>query len=653
MMVRRMLGVPMMGSALVLFGLLYVTQNELYFYAGLCLGVLSIVVVYLSLRQLDRNLILVQKDVTGSIRKELFNDGSNQIVTTKHVDDYLKNAATFVRHIANGNYNHDYPGMGQSVLHLNAGTLSGELVRMKASMIDVSSQEQQRNWAAVGVAKFSEIVRAQNKSFDQILDTFICELVRYMKANQGGIFVLTDVQGDENLELRACYAYERKKFLKKTVGLGEGLVGQAFLEGEVTFMKEIPKEYISITSGLGQATPSCLILVPLKNHQDKEGVLELASFQVWRQFEIDFLVQVAAILGSAINAIKVNERTQKLLVESREQGEQLQRQEETLRQNLEELHATQEVVERKSREAIAQNGKLNAVLDSAVDAILTSNEKGIIETINNAGVKLFGYDADQIIGKHVDLIVAPAHQDHQEVSFKDFLLKQHGAGKTQKLDAVKSDGVMFPAEFSVNSADLGDARIYTLIVRDISDRVKAEHDQLQYIEELQAQEEELKQNMEELQATQDEIQRQMEQTAKLNRELDARVVALNTSTIMSESDLFGTITYINDKFCEVSQYTREELIGKPHKTVRHPDMPKEVFKAMWTSIKKGEVFRGIVKNRRKDGTHYWVDAVISPVLDDDRNPIKYIGVRYVIEDEDLATRLYEQQLDQMNITARV
>ena len=111
-------------------------------------------------------------------------------------------------------------------------------------------------------------------------------------------------------------------------------------------------------------------------------------------------------------------------------------------------------------------------------------------------------------------------------------------------------------------------------------------------------------------------------------ELKVRTDIMNLTSIVSEADLKGDILCINEKFCQVSQYTREELIGKPHNTTRHPDMPKEVFKEMWSTIGRGNIFRGIVKNRAKDGTPYYVDAVIAPILGDNGKPVNYLGVRY-------------------------
>lgn len=112
------------------------------------------------------------------------------------------------------------------------------------------------------------------------------------------------------------------------------------------------------------------------------------------------------------------------------------------------------------------------------------------------------------------------------------------------------------------------------------------------------------------------------------REIDARMKLVDELCIVSETDLKGYITYVNDKHCEVSQYTREELVGSNQNIVRHPDMPKELFKELWGTIGKGKIFRGPVKNMRKDGTPYYVDGIFAPVLGPNGKPVKYLGVRY-------------------------
>ena len=117
---------------------------------------------------------------------------------------------------------------------------------------------------------------------------------------------------------------------------------------------------------------------------------------------------------------------------------------------------------------------------------------------------------------------------------------------------------------------------------------------------------------------------------EVESELKVRTDIMNVTSIVSEADKKGDIVTVNEKFIEVSKYNRSELIGQPHNTTRHPDMPKDVFKQLWSTIGRGDIFRGVIKNRAKDGTPYYVDAVVAPILGENGKPMKYLGVRYDI-----------------------
>jgi methyl-accepting chemotaxis protein len=134
------------------------------------------------------------------------------------------------------------------------------------------------------------------------------------------------------------------------------------------------------------------------------------------------------------------------------------------------------------------------------------------------------------------------------------------------------------------------------------------------------------------QAAQAELQARL---AAAQAELQVRTDIMNVTSIVSEADKKGDILSVNEKFLQVSKYPRAELIGHGHNTTRHPDMPKEVFKQMWQTIGRGEIFRGVVKNRAKDGTPYYVDAVIAPILGENGKPMKYLGVRYDITEAEI------------------
>lgn len=132
-----------------------------------------------------------------------------------------------------------------------------------------------------------------------------------------------------------------------------------------------------------------------------------------------------------------------------------------------------------------------------------------------------------------------------------------------------------------------------------------------------------------------DIEALKKELAQTKQELEVRSDIMDLTSIVSFADLKGDIVTVNDKFVEVSKYGRDELIGQPHNTTRHPDMSKQTFKEVWSTIKRGKTFRGVIKNRAKDGTPYYVDAVIAPFIGERGKPTKYLGVRYDITEQEL------------------
>ncbi len=284
-----------------------------------------------------------------------------------HVVDSLKKKASFSDEIAQG---HLYTQLQVVSQH---DVLGHSLLNMQHKLQQIAEADRQRSWTAEGLAKFNEILRSVT-DFEALCNTVLAQIIQHLQASQGALFVTRHNEPEEVwLELAACYAFNRKKYLTGRVLPGEDLVGQAYLEGEVIHLKSVPAHASRITSGLIEAKPSTILIIPLKINHTVEGVLELASFKEYATGEIDFLVKVAEDIASTLASAKINERTRQLLLESQQQAEELKAQEEEMRQNMEEMQATQEEVQRNERTYRLQIQQLQEALDTRPNPAAESN----------------------------------------------------------------------------------------------------------------------------------------------------------------------------------------------------------------------------------------------------------------------------------------
>jgi putative methionine-R-sulfoxide reductase with GAF domain len=226
--------------------------------------------------------------------------------------------------------------------------------------------EEKRNWIAKGLSQFGDLLRGDlNERFYQQLTS---SLVRFMKINQAGVYIVEEGDDEEKyINLKSCYAFDRNKFLEKKIKIGHGLIGQCYLEKERIFLREVPASYINITSGLGDATPKCILIVPMVQDTNVEGIIELASFHVLEEHEIEFVQKLAESLAAFVASNRINMKTKLLLEKFQQQSEELRAQEEEMRQNMEEMQATQEEIHRTEQEYVQRIAELELELEKNRD----------------------------------------------------------------------------------------------------------------------------------------------------------------------------------------------------------------------------------------------------------------------------------------------
>ena len=206
--------------------------------------------------------------------------------------------------------------------------------------------------------KFNGILRDHLQNKQRFYDLTLKLLMDCVGAETGVLHIAADnPDGKTVLKSQSCYAFDRKKFIRKELLPGEGPAGQAYLEAETVYLTDIPADYPKIGSATGRALPRNIVIIPLKYSKKVLAVVELAGFRIADSGDVSLAEQVGENIASALSSLHANERAAYLLRKSQTNEERLQAQAEELRQSLEELHATQEEMLRKQSELSEANRK--------------------------------------------------------------------------------------------------------------------------------------------------------------------------------------------------------------------------------------------------------------------------------------------------------
>jgi PAS domain S-box-containing protein len=476
-------------------------------------------------------------------------------------------ATTFARQIGEGVYNSALESMN------SREGLGKALIDMRAKLQAVAEEERKRNWTIAGVARFSDLLRDyQNASLAEISYAVVQHTVKYLGANQGGVYLLNDEQEhDPHIQLTACYAYEKKKYLQQRIEPGQGLVGQCLLENESVYLTEIPDNYLKITSGLGEATPRNILLVPVKSNDQTHGVLEIASFTPLEPYQVALVETVCGSFAALLSATRVNLRTRKLLDESQKITEELRAKEEVLRQNSEELLATQEELSKKVQEIEKESALIQSIVEAInkTNAALELDMDGNIIDVNEIYVSLMEYTREELIGSSEKKYVAADELD---------------SGRYDMMwDSIRT-GAFNSGEYrrvSKSGKELWLTGTYSPIY-DISGKA---YKIMQFA-----------------QFTTEQKERELELTSKIN--------AINQAIAMLDVDPDGVISAANPCFMKEFHFKRSDLRNKALVTLLDPALVQSgEYAEVWAKVTEGMVMTLPLKFITKEGSErYYITS---------------------------------------------
>jgi methyl-accepting chemotaxis protein len=394
-------------------------------------------------------------DKLDSIAQDEQNEIGNIATASHTLIDWINKTGEFAKNIGNGNYEYEYElfnkndFLGKSLLEMRD--------TLKQAQSDTKERELENNkrtWSAQGLALMNDTIRKNNDDIESLYYHIISNLVQYIEANQGGLFLIEHDDEDKKdvLNLKSSFAYNRRKFLKRKSEINEGLLGECIKGKEKILLSEIPDDYIEISSGMGGANPRYILISPLIYNEKVYGVIEIASFNKIGPHVCEFVESVSETIASTISMIKTNFQTTDLLEKSQSQAEELETSERELQQNLEELKAVHEQMDLNNKKVEEREKNVIAILDGIQDGILACDTEGVVLDVNPEFRKFTGYSKN-IEGDSVFRVLEIKNMNDLKIN------------KEQTFNLIKSDDSKVKVKAKVSQINKVDGINYMFLIR--------------------------------------------------------------------------------------------------------------------------------------------------------------------------------------------
>ncbi|MBN2662577.1 MAG: PAS domain-containing protein [Bacteroidales bacterium] len=507
----------------------------------------------------------------------------------------------YINELINKNYNLDIQKEEQNnILEKTLIKLSKNLLEAEKDIEIRKEDDRQKEWANKGMNMFADLMRQHSNNLQNLTDEIIKNFVKYLQASVGGLFIVQDEETDPHLELISAFAYDRKKHYTKRVNFGEGLVGTVAIDKSTIHLSNIPADYLEIESGLGDAPPNNLLILPLLTDTGLLGVIEIASFRSLQKYEIDLSETLSRSIASTLESVKINARTILLLKESQKKSDELVQREKILQETMEEVSKAHEIARKNE---IETRGILSGVDQTLMRAEYYPN--GNFINSNMVHRRVMGYDIDKMKGKNI-LEFIP---EEDKTSFQK-IWNEVASGRPYQITVKRKN--------KQTEADVWLLNQYTPIKDDSGNVIKILYLAIDISEQKQAEE---------------KANQLLIDTQEKEIELRGILTGIDRTILRAEYTPDGIFINSNKIHQTIIGYELKSMIGKSILDFVQ-DEAKSEFVNLWKQIKAGSHRELIAKRINKQSNEdIWLFNQYNPILDENGKVSKILYLAIDITDE--------------------